>query len=44
MRTRIATAPIPPTCIEKTFDWHAQDDAGNVWYFGEETYNCQGAG
>jgi hypothetical protein len=21
--------------IEDTFDWHAQDDNGNVWYFGE---------
>ena len=23
--------------LESTFDWHAQDDAGNVWYFGEDT-------
>jgi hypothetical protein len=23
--------------IEKTFDWYAQDDQGNVWYFGEDT-------
>jgi len=23
--------------IEDTFDWFAQDDAGNVWYFGEDT-------
>ena len=22
---------------EKTFDWYAQDTAGNVWYFGEDT-------
>jgi hypothetical protein len=22
---------------EDTFDWYAQDSAGNVWYFGEET-------
>ena len=22
---------------EDTFDWYAQDAAGNVWYFGEET-------
>jgi hypothetical protein len=22
---------------EKTFDWYAQDDDGNVWYFGEDT-------
>jgi hypothetical protein len=21
--------------VEDTFDWFAQDDAGNVWYFGE---------
>jgi hypothetical protein len=32
----------PSELHEKTFDWHAQDDFGNVWYFGEETYNCQG--
>lgn len=29
--------------VEKTFDWHAQDNTGNVWYFGEETYHCDGA-
>jgi hypothetical protein len=23
--------------IERTFDWHAQDKEGNVWYFGEDT-------
>jgi hypothetical protein len=23
--------------LELTFDWYAQDSAGNVWYFGEET-------
>jgi hypothetical protein len=22
---------------EDTLDWHAQDDRGNVWYFGEDT-------
>jgi len=22
---------------EKTFDWYAQDKAGNVWYFGEDS-------
>lgn len=22
---------------EKTFDWYAQDTAGNVWYFSEDT-------
>lgn len=29
--------------VEKTFDWFGQDDADNVWYFGEETFNCEGA-
>lgn len=23
--------------VEDTFDWYAQDDAGNVWYLGEAT-------
>jgi hypothetical protein len=23
--------------VEDTFDWYAQDSAGNVWYMGEET-------
>jgi hypothetical protein len=23
--------------VEKTVDWYAQDQAGNVWYFGEDT-------
>lgn len=23
--------------VEKTVDWYAQDAAGNVWYFGEDT-------
>jgi hypothetical protein len=23
--------------IERTFDWYAQDSAGNVWYMGEDT-------
>lgn len=34
----------PADLHEKTFDWHAQDDFGNVWYFGEQTFNCQGEG
>lgn len=35
-----------PTCtgeltkIEDTFDWYAQDNAGNVWYLGEDTKEC----
>lgn len=28
--------------VEKTFDWYAQDDAGNIWYFGEDTFDCEG--
>jgi hypothetical protein len=30
--------------IEKTFDWYAQDNDGNVWYFGEtvDNYNTNG--
>jgi hypothetical protein len=23
--------------VEDTFDWHAQDKEGNVWYFGENS-------
>ena len=23
--------------VEDTFDWYAQDSAGNVWYLGEDT-------
>ena len=23
--------------VEDTYDWYAQDDAGTVWYFGEDT-------
>ena len=23
--------------VEETFDWYAQDRAGNVWYLGEDT-------
>lgn len=31
--------------IEKTFDWYAQDNDGNVWYFGEtvDNYNSDGS-
>ena len=28
--------------IEDTFDWYAQDQAGNVWYLGEAVKNYQG--
>jgi hypothetical protein len=27
----------PPRLAEKTFDYYAQDDRGNVWYLGEDT-------
>lgn len=27
--------------IEDTYDWYAQDDAGNVWYFGENTHEFE---
>ena len=32
--------------LEKTHDWFAQDNAGNVWYFGEDTtaYNYSNVG
>jgi len=26
--------------VEKTEDWFAQDDFDNVWYFGEDTFDC----
>lgn len=26
--------------VEDTIDWYAQDNAGNVWYFGEDTETC----
>ena len=28
------------TLIEDTEDWFAQDEDGNVWYFGEDTAEC----
>ena len=30
------------TLVEDTEDWFAQDNAGNVWYFGEATAECAG--
>jgi len=27
--------------IEETWDWFSQDSEGNVWYFGEETYELE---
>src|SRR6185503_6164509 len=34
----------PLTIIEDTFDWYAQDNAGNVWYLGEDTKECDANG
>jgi hypothetical protein len=31
------TVTVNSTLEEKTTDWYAQDDAGNVWYFGEDS-------
>ena len=28
--------------VEETDDWFAQDDAGNVWYLGEDSLDCDG--
>jgi hypothetical protein len=35
-------ASIDSTVVEDTFDWYAQDDEGNVWYFGEDTTKLGG--
>jgi len=32
--------PVPAELREKTFDWYAQDNVGNIWYMGEDTQNC----
>jgi hypothetical protein len=34
----------PPKLLEKTFDYYAQDDRGNVWYLGENTREFLGGG
>jgi hypothetical protein len=28
--------------VEDTLDWYAQDDAGNIWYLGEDTKEYEG--
>lgn len=33
----------PSALTEDTFDHFAQDDSGTVWYFGEDTFDCEGA-
>ncbi len=35
---------VPEELSEKTFDWYGQDDFDNIWYFGEDTFNCEGEG
>lgn len=30
----------PSALVEDTLDYFAQDNAGNVWYFGEDTFDC----
>jgi hypothetical protein len=35
------TVSLDGTVIEDTFDWYAQDKAGNVWYFGEDTHEYE---
>jgi hypothetical protein len=34
----------PSKLLEKTFDYYAQDDGGNVWYLGEGTRELLGGG
>ncbi len=31
------TVTVDGALVEDTYDWYAQDQEGNVWYFGEET-------
>ncbi|HJQ91259.1 MAG TPA: hypothetical protein VJ950_06090 [Acidimicrobiia bacterium] len=31
------TVTVDGELVEDTYDWYAQDQEGNVWYFGEET-------
>jgi hypothetical protein len=31
------TETVGDKLTEETFDWYAQDDDGNIWYFGEDT-------
>ena len=39
-----ATCSGPLQVTEDTLDYHAQDNSGNVWYFGEDTSDCTPAG
>ncbi|MGH8923334.1 MAG: hypothetical protein ACRDWA_01625 [Acidimicrobiia bacterium] len=35
------TVTVGGELVEDTFDWFAQDDEGNVWYFGEDVKNYE---
>lgn len=35
------TVTLDGEIIEDTFDWYAQDEAGNVWYLGEDTHEYE---
>ncbi len=35
------TVSVDGVVIEDTYDWFAQDDEGNVWYFGESVKNYE---
>ena len=34
----------PSDLTEDTLDYYAQDNAGDVWYFGEDSFECDGEG
>jgi hypothetical protein len=36
------TVTLDGVLLEDTHDWYAQDEAGNVWYLGEETCEYEG--
>ena len=35
------TVSVDGEVVEDTYDWYAQDDEGNVWYFGEDTHEFE---
>ena len=35
------TVTVDGAVVEDTFDWYAQDRAGNVWYLGEDVSNYE---
>jgi hypothetical protein len=35
------TVSLEGQVIEDTYDWYAQDEAGNVWYLGEDTHEYE---